>query len=626
MEAYSRGNHQPYTQCYFCGEEIPTNELELHVKHCGLVLEPCPDNCGLYVQRQYKTHHANWCKKDPRHYTQTLETQLRKVKSELESVHLSIESERNLRLQLQADWAYQFSKCCQRFQKAEELNNKVVTALNGIKNLMAEDRQARSRDFNEVKTNLANVCKIVSQLKFTITQTKLEVEEIKNNSNDLEQRKELQIFINNFEMWRQKYENVITSLKETLDKDIHAEINRLHKDNVTRSKSVNDLLDLNEIIIDSQDKYSEQIKIWEEDIARFKKFLTEENIMISGVWYEQLQDVKKLKSQFDTMADIVKELAEEQVLIRERLDMLEKTVSNVSNKYNEAQDISENENTLKELLDDITQVKKRLEHLENLSEEKNNTHSTEKCNGVLVTNIEQNFVKELDSITKRLEHLENSSQKEKVPVITKCHLSKQNDVLDDLTSEHLVFRKRLERLESFVETQRSGSTSDYEKVVKEVKTKEKPKSTSAPASTNGRLIWAISNFTERMRMSKESNMVLNSPVFYSSEFGYKLQLRAYLNGIGQWKGRHMIVSLHVLPSEWDSLLQWPCRLQVTICLRDQVPIQRKAKDIIKCFSSSAVDRDSDHKGLQMFIPHRTLAEHSYLKDDIVILEVKVVSK
>lgn len=45
----------------------------------------------------------------------------------------------------------------------------------------------------------------------------------------------------------------------------------------------------------------------------------------------------------------------------------------------------------------------------------------------------------------------------------------------------------------------------------------------------GRLIWAISNFTERMRMSKESNMILNSPVFYSSEFGYKLQVSPIKN-------------------------------------------------------------------------------------------------
>lgn len=44
---------------------------------------------------------------------------------------------------------------------------------------------------------------------------------------------------------------------------------------------------------------------------------------------------------------------------------------------------------------------------------------------------------------------------------------------------------------------------------------------------------------------------------------------AYLNGLGKWKGRNLIMTMHVLKGEWDPLLEWPCNLPTTVILRDQ---------------------------------------------------------
>ncbi|XP_054276763.1 TNF receptor-associated factor 4-like [Macrosteles quadrilineatus] len=145
-----------------------------------------------------------------------------------------------------------------------------------------------------------------------------------------------------------------------------------------------------------------------------------------------------------------------------------------------------------------------------------------------------------------------------------------------------------------------------------------------PVSINGRLMWTISNFNARLEESKENKSQIESPCFYTSDCGYKLQLRAYLNGVGQWEGRHMIVSLHVLSSQWDNRLAWPCRMKVILCLRDQEQINRKAKDIMKSFTSSPAQKGFENPCLQMFIPHRTLYTRSYLKTDVVIIDVKTL--
>ncbi|XP_064396259.1 uncharacterized protein LOC135343196 [Halichondria panicea] len=61
---------------------------------------------------------------------------------------------------------------------------------------------------------------------------------------------------------------------------------------------------------------------------------------------------------------------------------------------------------------------------------------------------------------------------------------------------------------------------------------------------------------------------LTSPPFYIK--GYRVCVRVYLNGDGIGGATHLSVFLVLMHGEFDTLLQWPFRQQVTVTLQDQL--------------------------------------------------------
>lgn len=59
--------------------------------------------------------------------------------------------------------------------------------------------------------------------------------------------------------------------------------------------------------------------------------------------------------------------------------------------------------------------------------------------------------------------------------------------------------------------------------------------------------------------------------------------------------------------------------------RTHLFILLQAKDIVKSFNSSPASKGFDAPCLQMFIPHRTLYTRSYLKNNVIIIEVKTLA-
>lgn len=42
----------------------------------------------------------------------------------------------------------------------------------------------------------------------------------------------------------------------------------------------------------------------------------------------------------------------------------------------------------------------------------------------------------------------------------------------------------------------------------------------------------------------------------------------YLDGLKTWKGRHMLIGMHVLKGEYDLLQKWPCHIEGNITIHD----------------------------------------------------------
>jgi TNF receptor-associated factor 2 len=106
---------------------------------------------------------------------------------------------------------------------------------------------------------------------------------------------------------------------------------------------------------------------------------------------------------------------------------------------------------------------------------------------------------------------------------------------------------------------------------------------------DGTMIWKICNVREKMYDSQsERQTSIYSPPFYTSEAGYKLCIRLYLNGDGTARGTHISIFLVILRGKFDSLLKWPFSYRVSFCLFDQRSMiesngTQPAKHIIESF-------------------------------------------
>lgn len=149
------------------------------------------------------------------------------------------------------------------------------------------------------------------------------------------------------------------------------------------------------------------------------------------------------------------------------------------------------------------------------------------------------------------------------------------------------------------------------------------------ASYGGVMIWKICDYSRRKQEAVIGRTLsLYSQPFYSDQFGYKMCGRVYLQGDGIGKGSHLSFYFVVMRGEYDALLQWPFRKQVTLALLDQ---DRSGRDILERFEpdpcSNSFTRPTSEmniaSGCPQFVCHRILEMPSYIKDDTLFLKIEV---
>ncbi|XP_076245381.1 uncharacterized protein LOC143185935 [Calliopsis andreniformis] len=144
--------------------------------------------------------------------------------------------------------------------------------------------------------------------------------------------------------------------------------------------------------------------------------------------------------------------------------------------------------------------------------------------------------------------------------------------------------------------------------------------------TNGRLLWRIDRYKDKMNEAKENDNALYSPIFLSKEYGYTLRMELFLNGIGQWKDRHIIGCLRVERGKWDPLLDWPCILKATVTLRNQENPANDIKKFVKAVGHNETNSKNVNKesGFYMFIPHTAITRYAgYIKNNALFLDIQV---
>ncbi|XP_017776354.1 PREDICTED: TNF receptor-associated factor 5 [Nicrophorus vespilloides] len=152
------------------------------------------------------------------------------------------------------------------------------------------------------------------------------------------------------------------------------------------------------------------------------------------------------------------------------------------------------------------------------------------------------------------------------------------------------------------------------------------------STTPGRIIWKISDFLMKLESAKKQERVpLKGPVFYSGDYGYRLRLLVFLNGLRKWKGRYLLACIQVMKGDYDDLLKWPCKIEANVVLKD-CEMQESGKDYYRYITAKGecpnddLEDPNESSTQYIFIPHSTLTRSNYLKNDSIYLEIKIAGK
>ena len=151
---------------------------------------------------------------------------------------------------------------------------------------------------------------------------------------------------------------------------------------------------------------------------------------------------------------------------------------------------------------------------------------------------------------------------------------------------------------------------------------------SLASTHNGAFLWRISEVRRRIRDAKMDRITsIYSPPFYTGRNGYKMCIRAYLNGDGSGEGTHLSIFFVLMKGEYDPLLQWPFESKVSLILVDQGHKEHLVQTFKPNVQSSSFQRPKTDinvaSGCPEFADLSILDNTSYVKDDVMYIKAIV---
>ena len=186
-----------------------------------------------------------------------------------------------------------------------------------------------------------------------------------------------------------------------------------------------------------------------------------------------------------------------------------------------------------------------------------------------------------------------------------------------LKSEVPMLSKRMDDLEHRVET------IGLQQVDLEVQLQA-----SLVSTHNGQFTWRIPDVSRRIRDAVNKRVTsIYSPPFFTSETGYKMCIRVYLNGDGIGEKTHISVFFVLMKGEFDPLLKWPFESRISLMLVDQ----DNGRNVVETFrpngQSKSFQRPTTEmniaSGVPKFAPLSLLNNPSYVKNDVMYIKCSV---
>ena len=151
---------------------------------------------------------------------------------------------------------------------------------------------------------------------------------------------------------------------------------------------------------------------------------------------------------------------------------------------------------------------------------------------------------------------------------------------------------------------------------------------SLASTHNGAFLWRVPEMRRRIRDAKIGRITsIYSPPFYTGRNGYKMCIRAYLNGDGSGEGTHLSIFFVPMKGEYDPLLQWPFDHKVSLVLVDQDLKKHLVQAFKPNLQSNSFQRPKSDmnvaSGCPEFAELSVLDDPSYVKDDVMYIKVIV---
>ena len=144
-------------------------------------------------------------------------------------------------------------------------------------------------------------------------------------------------------------------------------------------------------------------------------------------------------------------------------------------------------------------------------------------------------------------------------------------------------------------------------------------SMSKTCTHNEAFLWRIPEMKRRIRDAKLGRITsIYSPPFYTGRNGYKMCIRAYLNGDGTGEGTHLSILFVLMRGEYDPLLEWPFEHKVSLIFVDQ----DQKKHLVQTFKPN-IQSSSFQNVVREFAKLSILDNSSYVKDDVMYIKVVV---
>ena len=164
--------------------------------------------------------------------------------------------------------------------------------------------------------------------------------------------------------------------------------------------------------------------------------------------------------------------------------------------------------------------------------------------------------------------------------------------------------------------------------ITDLESQRSPRAQQKIHSYNGTLLWKIEGY-QRKRQDAINGVktALYSPPFYSSQYGYKMCAKLYLNGDGFGKGSHLSLFFVVMKGDYDALQTWPFQKKITMMLMDQGNGDHMIDSFNSDPQSSSFQRPKSDmniaSGSPLFMPRDSLNNRQFIKDDVLFIKILV---